>query len=119
MQYLSGYDDDDDDKKRTPRVYSFCSMTTVAEVKALDAAGGINRKLENAAKKDTVTIPDGGYVVIRFTADNPGWLLILSHPTSHLAWNLSSSFFIFIHLRKEKKNSYCWCYSYKILMQDF
>lgn len=47
-------------------------MTTVAEVQALDAAGGITRKLRNAAKKDTVSIPDGGYVIIRFTADNPG-----------------------------------------------
>ena len=46
------------------------SSTTVAEVQELDAAGGITRKLENAILKDSLTIPDGGYTIIRFTADN-------------------------------------------------
>lgn len=45
---------------------------------ALDAAGGISRKLTNAIKKDTVTIPDGGYTVVRFTANNPGETLAYS-----------------------------------------
>ncbi|XP_050712599.1 uncharacterized protein LOC126996265 [Eriocheir sinensis] len=67
------------------------SMTTVAEVKALDAAGGINRKLENAAKKDTVTIPDGGYVVIRFTADNPGWWLMHCHLLFHNVFGMAAA----------------------------
>ena len=40
-------------------------------MKALDAAGGITHKLLNPIRKDSVTIPDGGYTVIRFTADNP------------------------------------------------
>ncbi|XP_053649062.1 uncharacterized protein [Cherax quadricarinatus] len=62
------------------------SETTVEEVKALDAAGGIKRKLKNPVKKDSVTIPDGGYTIVRFTADNPGkttavpsMLLLLVH----------------------------------------
>lgn len=38
----------------------------------LDAAGGITRKLQDAVEKDTVTIPDGGFTIVRFTADNPG-----------------------------------------------
>lgn len=38
----------------------------------LDAAGGITRKLQDAPLKDTVLVPNGGYTVIRFTADNPG-----------------------------------------------
>ncbi|XP_071552768.1 LOW QUALITY PROTEIN: uncharacterized protein [Panulirus ornatus] len=59
------------------------STTSVAEVAALDAAGGITRKLKNAIKKDTVTIPDGGYTIIRFTADNPGWWLMHCHLTFH------------------------------------
>lgn len=57
--------------------------TTVAEVAALDAAGGITRRLENTVKKDTVTIPDGGYTIIRFTADNPGWWLMHCHLLFH------------------------------------
>ena len=35
-----------------------------------------NRKL---ARKDTITVPFGGYVVIRFIVDNPGWWLLHSH----------------------------------------
>lgn len=38
----------------------------------LDNAGGLKRNLVNTIKKDTVTVPDGGYTVVRFTADNPG-----------------------------------------------
>ena len=48
------------------------SNTTVEEVAALDAVGGITRRLEDTIRKDTVTIPDGGYTIVRFTADNPG-----------------------------------------------
>ncbi|XP_069163860.1 uncharacterized protein [Procambarus clarkii] len=59
------------------------SQTTVEEVMALDAAGGISRKLTNAIKKDTVTIPDGGYTVVRFTASNPGWWLMHCHLVFH------------------------------------
>ncbi|XP_042889082.1 laccase-like [Penaeus japonicus] len=59
------------------------SATTVQEVMELDAAGGIPRKLQDAVEKDTVTIPDGGFTVVRFTADNPGWWLMHCHLTFH------------------------------------
>jgi len=59
------------------------SQTTVEEVKALDAAGLIERKLTDPIRKDSVTIPDGGYTIIRFTADNPGWWLMHCHLTFH------------------------------------
>lgn len=45
---------------------------TVDEVKKLDAEGKIKRKLSKAPLKDTVTVPDGGYTIIRWYADNPG-----------------------------------------------
>ena len=35
-----------------------------------------NKKL---ARKDTITAPFGGYAVIRFIVDNPGWWLLHSH----------------------------------------
>nr|BCO16709.1 laccase [Chiromantes haematocheir] len=57
--------------------------TTVEEVAALDAAGGIDRRLEDTVRKDTVTIPDGGYTIVRFTADNPGWWLMHCHLVFH------------------------------------
>ena len=40
---------------------------------SLDTA---NRKL---ARKDTIVVPYGGYAVVRFTVDNPGWWLLHSH----------------------------------------
>ena len=46
--------------------------TSLEEVKALDRSGQLRRKLTKAPLKDTVTVPDGGYTIIRFKADNPG-----------------------------------------------
>ncbi|XP_041353680.1 L-ascorbate oxidase-like [Gigantopelta aegis] len=59
--------------------------TSLEEVKALDAAGGISRKLSGAVAKDTVTVPDGGYTVIRFVADNPGFGFLHCHVKFHLS----------------------------------
>ena len=38
----------------------------------MDQRGEIPRKLDKAVKKDTVTVPDGGYAILRFHATNPG-----------------------------------------------
>lgn len=48
------------------------SNVTLEEVKRRDAAGLIHRNLENAPIKDTVTVPDGGFTILRFHAKNPG-----------------------------------------------
>ena len=40
-------------------------------------------KLENAPRKDTITIPVGGYVVIRFVSDNPGVWGLHCHIDGH------------------------------------
>lgn len=45
---------------------------TVETVKRLDDAGLIRRHLDHAPLKDTVTVPDGGFTIVRFHADNPG-----------------------------------------------
>lgn len=45
---------------------------TVEKVKALDKRGAIRRNLDHAPLKDTVTVPDGGYTILRFYANNPG-----------------------------------------------
>lgn len=49
---------------------------TMDEVKRRDEAGLIHRNLENAPFKDTVTVPDGGYTILRFHANNPGKMLV-------------------------------------------
>lgn len=54
------------------------SSVTVESIKELDRAGLIKRKLHRAPLKDTVTVPDGGYTIIRFKADNPGNFIQIS-----------------------------------------
>ncbi|KAK2575713.1 hypothetical protein KPH14_012102 [Odynerus spinipes] len=65
---------------------------TVDEVKSLDAAGLIHRKLDRAPLKDTVTVPDGGYTVLRFYADNPGYWLFHCHIEFHAEIGMSLIF---------------------------
>lgn len=45
---------------------------TAEKVLKLDELGQIKRNLRTAVVKDTVTVPDGGYTIIRFIANNPG-----------------------------------------------
>ncbi|XP_063243590.1 uncharacterized protein LOC134542927 [Bacillus rossius redtenbacheri] len=60
------------------------NTTTVDEVKALDAAGLLRRNLHRAPYKDTVTVPDGGYTVVRLHASNPGYWLLHCHIEFHV-----------------------------------
>lgn len=46
--------------------------TTREEVELLRDRDMIQRNLLNPPVKDTVTVPDGGYTVIRFYTSNPG-----------------------------------------------
>jgi FtsP/CotA-like multicopper oxidase with cupredoxin domain len=48
------------------------STTTVEEVQARDKMGLIRRKLKKAPVKDTITVPDGGFTIVRVHANNPG-----------------------------------------------
>lgn len=41
-------------------------------VKALDKANMLKRNLTRPPIKDTVTVPDGGYTILRVHASNPG-----------------------------------------------
>ncbi|GFR97917.1 laccase [Elysia marginata] len=53
------------------------------DVTSLDQRGGISRNRYRPPKKDTVTIPDGGYTIVRFHADNPGMWLLHCHLEYH------------------------------------
>lgn len=50
--------------------------TTVDFVKQMDTDGLIERNLVDAPIKDTASVPDGGYTIVRFIADNPGRFLL-------------------------------------------
>lgn len=49
--------------------------TTVEEIEKMNKNGKIIRNLQSAPLKDTVTVPDGGFTILRFLADNPGMSL--------------------------------------------
>ncbi|XP_064087026.1 LOW QUALITY PROTEIN: uncharacterized protein LOC135201744 [Macrobrachium nipponense] len=59
------------------------SSITRSEVMDMDARNGLTRNLDHPPLKDTVTIPDGGYTIIRFKADNPGYWLLHCHLLFH------------------------------------
>ena len=42
------------------------------EVIEMDKKGLLKRNLDSPILKDTISIPDAGYSIIRFEADNPG-----------------------------------------------
>ncbi|XP_022095251.1 laccase-like [Acanthaster planci] len=65
------------------------NVTSVEEVMRLDEAGQITRRILKAPLKDTISVPDGGYVIIRFLADNPGWWLFHCHTEVHLSAGMS------------------------------
>lgn len=44
----------------------------------------MKRRLSGAPIKDTVTVPDGGYTIIRFLANNPGFWLFHCHIEFHV-----------------------------------
>nr|XP_023019016.1 laccase-1-like [Leptinotarsa decemlineata] len=56
---------------------------TVEEVKKRDEMGLIKRNLLDAPVKDTVTVPDGGYTIVRFRASNPGYWILHCHLEFH------------------------------------
>lgn len=56
----------------------------IEEIQELDRRGLIVRRLKDAPMKDTITVPDGGFTIIRFVADNPGWWLFHCHIEFHI-----------------------------------
>ncbi|XP_044258948.1 laccase-5-like isoform X2 [Tribolium madens] len=60
------------------------SHVNVSEILKMDQKGQIHRNLVDAPLKDTVTVPDGGFTIIRFKATNPGYWLFHCHIEFHV-----------------------------------
>nr|BBC20923.1 laccase-like multicopper oxidase 1 [Nannophya pygmaea] len=67
---------------------------SVETIKALDKLGHLHRNTANSkpALKDTVTVPDGGYTVVRFHATNPGYWLFHCHLGFHVELGMALIF---------------------------
>ncbi|XP_036321487.1 uncharacterized protein LOC118735681 [Rhagoletis pomonella] len=59
------------------------SNVTIEMIKQLDRYNLLKRNLDRPPVKDTVTVPDGGYTIIRFEAYNPGFWLFHCHIEFH------------------------------------
>ena len=59
------------------------------EVRWKDIPERLNTQTRNLARKDTIMLPFGGYSVIRFIVDNPGWCMVvpLSCSVSPVSWD--------------------------------
>lgn len=53
-------------------------------VKQLNEEGRIHKKLSNATAKDSISVPNSGYAIVRLKADNPGFWLFHCHVTNHM-----------------------------------
>ncbi|KAI7815036.1 laccase [Rhyzopertha dominica] len=51
----------------------------------LDRRGLLHRQFNLPPSKDTIAVPNNGYVIFRFRADNPGWWLFHCHFLFHIA----------------------------------
>ncbi|XP_049856842.1 uncharacterized protein LOC126336824 [Schistocerca gregaria] len=56
---------------------------SLVRVKEMNENGAINKTLEGAPLKDTISVPMRGYTVIRFKADNPGYWFFHCHISNH------------------------------------
>ncbi|XP_071491136.1 uncharacterized protein [Diadema antillarum] len=60
------------------------SGVSLEQVIALDKAGALARNFDHPPLKDTVIVPDGGYTIVQFVADNPGWWFFHCHLEFHV-----------------------------------
>ncbi|XP_073992965.1 uncharacterized protein isoform X2 [Rhodnius prolixus] len=65
---------------------------TLADIKYRNENGLIPKKLENAPSKDTVSVPNNGFIVLRFVADNVGFWIFHCHVTNHMELGMALLF---------------------------
>ena len=53
-------------------------------MKKLNEEGSIKRNLIDPPQKDTIAVPDAGFAILRFKADNPGFWLVHCHYAWHI-----------------------------------
>ncbi|XP_024875975.1 laccase-15-like [Temnothorax curvispinosus] len=52
---------------------------------------------QNCAPKDTMIVPNTGFVIIRFKADNPGWWFF----HCHFSWHTATGMNVVLHVGTE------------------
>ncbi|CAH1399081.1 unnamed protein product [Nezara viridula] len=57
---------------------------TLDDIKYKNENDLITKNLKNPVSKDTVSVPNKGYAIVRFLANNPGFWLLHCHITNHM-----------------------------------
>ncbi|XP_011330014.2 laccase-4 isoform X2 [Ooceraea biroi] len=70
------------------------TVNSANEVQKLDEIGSLRRRKALPPFKDTIAVPNNGYVVVRFRADNPGYWLLHCHFIYHLATGMANVFHV-------------------------
>lgn len=63
----------------------------------LDRLGMLERDFSKPPMKDTIAVPNNGYVVLRFRADNPGYWLFHCHFLFHIVIGMNLVFHVGTH----------------------
>ncbi len=64
-------------------VYDKGNHVTKQEIIDMNEAGKIKRNLKNPPLKDTVSVPDGGFTLLRIQTINPGYWILHCHMSWH------------------------------------
>lgn len=89
------------------------SSVNLEQIQLLDQQGQLKRRLFRAPQKDTVTVPDGGYTIIRFIADNPGYWLFHCHIEFHAEIGMALVFKVGSHDQMQPvPPNFPTCYDY-------
>ena len=77
-------------------------------VRKLNEDGKIKRNLVDPPQKDTVAVPDSGFAILRFKADNPGYWFL----HCHLAWHNHVCLGLILQVRFSVLYIYIYIYIY-------
>lgn len=58
----------------------------------MDESNQIKRRLVGAPIKDTINVYNGGYTIVRFVADNPGFWTFHCHVEFHMEIGMAMTF---------------------------
>ncbi|RZF49073.1 hypothetical protein LSTR_LSTR008359 [Laodelphax striatellus] len=65
---------------------------TFESIKEMNEQGKISKVLEGVPSKDTISVPNKGYAVIRFKTTNPGYWLFHCHVSNHMELGMAMVF---------------------------
>ncbi|XP_031351625.1 laccase-like [Photinus pyralis] len=68
------------------------NASSIEKAQELDKKGLLQRQFDRPVFKDTLTIPIGGYIVIRFKSNNPGYWFFHCHFAHHITTGMNLIF---------------------------